>query len=168
MGPQSQSGDKEACSEGPKPGCGTVRRTSRMGMLANRRTVFKPRGCSACCWVTSSVDLRWQKAAGARNCRPTRTKLRMPLNDTNQAVSWMLNFTYILMPQKSRVNFPVQMRNLALNTPRKSKKSVYMGWIPKLQLRREGLNIVINWLTRKSHLRRIHANTVHRMRAGTC
>lgn len=37
---------------------------------------------------------------------------------------------------------------------------------PNYSLEGKGINIVINWLTRNSHLRRIHASTFHRMRAG--
>lgn len=37
---------------------------------------------------------------------------------------------------------------------------------PNYSLEGKGINIVINWLTRNSHLRRIHANTFHRMKAG--
>lgn len=43
----------------------------------------------------------------------------------------------LLRRPRSRVGFPVQMHNLALNTPQK-QEAVYVGWIPKLQLRREG------------------------------
>lgn len=58
----------------------------------------------------------------------------------------------LLMRPKSRVGFPVQMHNLAQYTTKSKRLSMWAGF-PNYSLEGKGINIVINWLTRNSHLR---------------
>lgn len=106
--------------------CGTVKTSLKDRDIGKQMTVFKPRRCSACHLVTSLIGLPnagggkmhlFQELQANKNRKSTITN---EVLKHRQFLGRCTSHTLLRRP-RSRVGFPVQMHNLALNTPQKAR-----------------------------------------------